>query len=218
MFRFLSLLLLAFSLATPFTATTAVPALAPPATQLDVQHATTHLLTIYDLFDGKSFNSPIGHCSATAVGPHALLTAQHCFSNSNVAMLDSDNEPTHIIAAFIDGNDHVIYLTDRTFTSWSPISERTLVENEHVHLWGNPGHNTDVFREGYFLKMDPIAEDDPTLFQSFILPIYPGDSGSGIFDSTGHIIAVVSLAGKSADNYDLPLTFSEATLHLATTL
>lgn len=213
MFRLLALALLALTLST------IVPAASAPLSNFEAQHPTAHLIIIYDLLTKDSFKAVAGHCSATAVGPHALLTAQHCFTNSNLIRVDQDKELTHISAAFIDGNDHVIYIVDRTFTSWAPVAQRALVVNERVHLWGNPGHNTDVYREGYFQKLDVVDDvDSKFLFQYFILPIYPGDSGSGVFDTTGHIIAVVSLGGKSADNVNLPLVFSQATLDIVTHL
>src|ERR1019366_7971869 len=187
-------------------------------TAVEQQHATTHRLAVYDLLKGDKFNDEVGHCSATVVGPHAILTAQHCFLNSNLIRLDAETEPLHILAAFIDGSDHVIYLVDRTFTAWASISERPLVPNEPVHLWGAPGKNTDVYRSGYFQKMTTEKSIDPAekfQFEMFILPIFPGDSGSAVFDEPGSVIAVTSMPHASAESLDVPLAFSQMQLNLA---
>src|ERR1019366_2307394 len=109
LYKFLFTLMLALGITTsvePISPTVA----AATKTAIEQQHATTHRLAVYDLLEGSTWNAEVGHCSATVVGPHALLTAQHCFANSNQIRLDTEKEPLHILAAFIDGNDHVIYL------------------------------------------------------------------------------------------------------------
>jgi V8-like Glu-specific endopeptidase len=182
-----------------------------PTTAIERQHANTHRIAVYDMLGAKGFNKEAGHCSGTVVGPHAILTAQHCFQDSNLIRLDTEKEPTVIVAAIIDGNDHVIYIVNREFSTWTPISERQLVSNEPVHFWGAPGHNKDVYRDGYFQKMTTEKDVDPDekfQFQMFILPVFGGDSGSGILDADGSVVAVVSMSDESAENLDLPLAFT----------
>jgi V8-like Glu-specific endopeptidase len=214
---FVLALMLALGLSVP---TTDVPTyVAATKTAIEQQHATTHRIAVYDLEKGDTWNQEIGHCSGTVVGPHAILTAQHCFFDSNLIRLDAEKDPIHIVAALIDGNDHVIYLVDRTFKSWASINERMLVPNEPIHIWGAPGHNTDVYRSGYFVKYSTIKELDPELkvqFENFILPIYPGDSGSGVFDENGSIVAVTSMADTSADSLGMWLAFTPDQLDAAT--
>lgn len=175
-------------------------------TALEIQHAATHRIAVYDFIEGE-----VGHCSATAIGPHALLTAQHCFKDSNVVRLDNEKVTTTIYAALLDGNDHVIYLVDRTFTDWAGVNERSLIAGEPVHMWGNPGRNSDMYRDGYFDKIEKIKHD-PLSWLKFMLPIYPGDSGSGIFDANGSVVAVISMCNTSAENYDQPLAFTQRQL------
>src|ERR1035437_3432026 len=91
--RLLFTLLLTIALAVP----TAIyqhlhkPALLPPVvvvvkTAIEHQHSTTHRIGVYEKFEGKPKQNygEVGHCSSVAVGPHALLTAQHCFHKSNL--------------------------------------------------------------------------------------------------------------------------------------
>jgi hypothetical protein len=217
LYKFLFTLMLALGITTsvePISPTVA----AATKTAIEQQHATTHRLAVYDLLEGKGFNGEAGHCSGTVVGPHAILTAQHCFTNSNKIRLDAETEPLHILAVFPDGSDHVIYLVDHTFTAWASISERPLVPSESVHIWGAPGKNSDVYRSGYFMKMTTEKSVDPALtfqFELFVLPIFPGDSGSGVFDENGNVVAVTSMGDTSAESMDLPLVFTQAQLNLA---
>jgi V8-like Glu-specific endopeptidase len=188
-------------------------------TAIEQQHSTTHRIGVYDLEKGNTWNQEVGHCSGTVVGPHAILTAQHCFFDSNLIRLDAEKDPIRIVSVLIDGSDHVIYIVDRTFKAWASINERALVPNEPVHIWGAPGHNTDVYRSGYFVGYSTLKEVDPDLkvqFERFILPTFGGDSGAGLFDENGSVVAVISMGDTSAENYDVPLAFTPDQLDAAT--
>jgi V8-like Glu-specific endopeptidase len=174
---------------------------------VEKQHAATHKIGLRDVINPTAG----GHCSATAVGPHSLLTAQHCFTDSNVLYIDNSPDPVHIVVALIDGNDHVIYTVDRTFADYVPVVQRPLVVGEHVHMWGAPGTSSDVYRIGYFDKLDRVEDMQATL-QIFVLPIFAGDSGSGVFDEQGNVIAVTSLGDRSAHDACFPLAFTPAQL------
>lgn len=215
-----SLILLALTLGCKQKAAAPVPATAIAQSALEKQHATTHRVGVYDI---HAYNTEVGHCSGTSVGPHALLTAQHCFEDSNLIRLDKDTKPTVILATFIDGNDHVIYLLAHDFPHWAGIDERGPKVNEPVHFWGAPGDNTDVYRSGYYQKATKDSPEkvkgktlkgDIFTMQVFVLPVFPGDSGSGIFDASGIIIAVVSRTDESADNFDFPLAFTQEQLDI----
>jgi V8-like Glu-specific endopeptidase len=214
---FVLALMLALGMSAPMIEPVQVSAVTKTA--IEQQHATTHRIAVYSLTEGDTWNQEIGHCSGTVVGPHAILTAQHCFADSNTIRLDSEKDTVRIVAALIDGNDHVIYLVDRTFKMWASINERTLVSNEPVHIWGAPGHNSDVYRSGYFTGYVTEKDLDPALkvqFEKFILPTFGGDSGSGVFDENGSIVAVTSFGDKSAEGLDVPLAFTPDQLDTAT--
>ena len=182
-----------------------------PTVSIEQQHAATHRVGVFQEFEGE-----VGHCSGTAIGPHAILTAQHCFRDSNQIRLDADKEPTTILAAFVDGNDHVIYLVNREFKVWVSIDQRKLSAGERVHFWGNPGMSTDILRTGVFVKIGLIPEVSSRVkLQIFILPVFRGDSGSGLFDEDGNIVAVLSMGDESAHEWSIPLAFSPAQLNIA---
>lgn len=181
---------------------------------IEQQHSTTHRVAVFDQFQSET--GEVGHCSGTAIGPHAILTAQHCFLDSNLIRLDNDKEPTKIMAALVDGNDHVIYILHKDFSEWSEVNQRSLVTKEAVHIWGAPGHSKDVYRTGYFVSLSAIKDIDSTFkFQKFILPVFGGDSGSGIFDESGNVVAIVSIGDKSAEEISEPLQFTDLQLDVA---
>lgn len=189
-------------------------------TDIERQHSTTHRVGVYQQFEGnpKHHHGEVGHCSGSAIGPHALLTAQHCFHDSNLVRLDDQDKPVEIVAALIDGNDHVIYLLRYDFSSWAHVDQRPLVAKEPVKFWGAPGKNSDVFRVGYFDKMATEAEIDKKFkLQKFILPTFAGDSGSGIFDQYGNVVAVITYADESANELSEPLQFTDDQLDIAIT-
>ncbi len=160
-----------------------------PKTSLEHQHATTHRIFFKGIFEDDNPHS----CSATQVGPHALLTAGHCEVNSNEIFIYPDKKATKILATIPDGNDHVIYIVDKTFSDYSPIEERALIPQEPVHMWGNPLHENDAWRDGFFREITTVPDfigDTPV--NEFILPCYGGDSGAAIFDASGHIVSVVT--------------------------
>ena len=188
---------------------------AQPLTVIDQQHSATHRIGVDEQFEGdphKDFGEA-GHCSGTAVARNALLTAQHCFKDSNLIRIDDDPTPTVILAALIDGNDHVIYIVRHEFTHWANIDQRPLVDGEHVHMWGAPGKNTNVYRVGYYVWLASEPEiDKHFMLQQFVLPTYRGDSGAGIFDEHGSVVAVITFADESANELSEPLQFTDEQL------
>ena len=216
----LSLILVGLTLGCKPKADAPVPATITVKSAIENQHATTHRVGVYDI---HAYNTEVGGCSGTAVGPHALLTALHCFSDSNLIRLDKDLKPIVILAAFLDGQDHVIYLLEHDFQHWAGIDERKPEVNEPVHFWGSPGDSADVYRSGYYQKNIKDApekikgkktEGETFELQVFVLPVFGGDSGSGIFDASGFVIAVVSKGDRSANNYDYPLSFTQEQLDI----
>ncbi len=181
---------------------------------IEKQHATAHRIRLVSVVNSMDGLGPNSHCSATAVGSNALLTAAHCVTNTNLLYVDAEKTPTTIVAEIPDGADHIIYLVDRTFSDFAPIAERPLVAQEPVHFWGNPGHSHDVFREGFYVDMQFVEELHYTC-EHFTLATFGGDSGSGLMDANGNVVAVLSLGNTSAEELSFPLAFTAKQLDAA---
>jgi hypothetical protein len=193
MLQFFLLLLGAFSFFTAQAPVSTFPA------NLQPQHAATHHI---------NFENPLEHdsCSATAVGPHTLLTAGHCILATNKIKIDG--EEAHVVVYIFDNADHMLIVTDATFKAWLPINQNALKDmhpSDPLHFWGNPGHARDVYRIGNFEKWDESGDVSLALLQ---IPAYPGDSGSGILNDAGEIVAVLSMGNQSAEVAVLPFAFT----------
>ncbi len=173
-----------------------------PSASIQSQHLSTYKIGISDILDSDEK----GHCSATAVGPHTLLTAGHCDLNTNKLTLGE--EVVTILSVMPDGNDHVLYIVDHTFVNYSQIDQKEFAMGESVHYWGNPKKLQDVYRDGVFAGTE---EDEDLPNQKFILCAVPGDSGAGIFDAQGHVVAVISM-GDGCEELSLPLSFTKEQL------
>jgi hypothetical protein len=174
-------------------------------------HAATHRIHMINALEGAG-------CSATAIGPHALLTAAHCDLGTNKVVIDDLSVTATISSKGYDGNDHMILLlSDYTFTSIAQIDQRAPRTQEHVLLWGNPGRSRDVFREGYLKSKSefPGADDQTRTLYVFQLGCYPGDSGGAIFSDEGKILTVVSMGDQSAETAVFALQFTPVQLLLA---
>jgi len=55
------------------------------------------------------------------------------------------------------------------------------------------------------------------LFQKLVARIMSGDSGSGLFDTSGKVVAVINMADEGGCNGNsLPLAFTQEQLDIAT--
>ena len=174
-------------------------------------------------------------CSATSVGPHALLTASHCEIPTWTIYVDGT-------AATIDGLtrddfDHTIYvLKDITFDDYVAIDTTPFAVGDDVFMFGNPGQLTGLFRKGYVTsyRLPSLSEalsaalsgaelPPPVVFFDFTG--WHGDSGAAVFNSKGAVQGVVSfsftqsISGEPLDAMRLmggyPLAFSPAAIKQA---
>jgi hypothetical protein len=148
--------------------------------------------TVYKLsIDDKGSET----CSATAIGPHALLTAKHCDDGKDQIYLKDFHHAINIRGRMDDKQDHLIYLVDAAFPAYATVAlDDPLAQGERVFSLGSPGALFDIFREGYIAGKETEsteygADDVETLFD---LNGYFGDSGSAIFSKQGNIIAVLN--------------------------
>jgi V8-like Glu-specific endopeptidase len=143
-------------------------------------------------------------CSATVVGPYALLTATHCELPDDALAIQEGDVLTHILGRIRDGADHTIYLVADKFDTAAEINQHdALSQGEDVFVFGNPGDWHDIYRRGYVAGLI----DNEIAFE---LPVYHGDSGAGIFNSQGQLVGVLTgVEGqKSDDGQSIGLAFS----------
>jgi len=123
-----------------------------------------------------------GLCSATAVGPHLILSAEHCFKGDRLVTING--EPAYALRLVKDGNDHVLVRVSKRFKTWARIGSNPEV-GTHVKFWGNALALNFAYREAYVSLLD--GED--VLYQGSSAP---GDSGSGLFAEDGSVVGVVT--------------------------
>lgn len=153
----------------------AIPASAPSSVNRDpAEHATTVHLTFTDG----------GSCSGTIIGPHAVLSASHCYAEAPLAMVDGVKART--LKSVSDGRDHTIIWVDLTYKVWASIGAPKMIQGEEVHWFGNPLGRRDLLRRGY---VSGFESPDWVLIDAVV---GPGDSGSGIFNNAGEIVGVIS--------------------------
>jgi V8-like Glu-specific endopeptidase len=125
-----------------------------------------------------------GLCSGTAIGPDLVMTAQHCMDMGG-PLTQVNGKPVKVTQVGRDKNDTLtLRITGVTFKHWArlgPIPH----QGDRIRWWGNPEGNADVYREGYVAR----ATDGLLVVDA---PICHGDSGSGIFNDAGQVVAVVS--------------------------
>ncbi len=125
---------------------------------------------------------PGGKCSATAIGPHKILSAAHCFA-AGIGDMQVNGVPTGYVVTANDGKDHVLVTVTARMSHWVTVGPAPM-RGQAVFLQGNPGQFQDLLRRGYVAG----TYDKFTVYD---INAYFGDSGAGIFDSSGRLIAVV---------------------------
>lgn len=156
------------------------------------QESATHMVT-YVSEGGRE----LGECTATAIGPHALLTASHCADESDTTkiMLDLSTRRYRIKKILTDNRDHDIYLLDGpAFTNTVPYRTRQVKAGEHVYVWGDgegqyPARRLDGTEKPIF---DPSDVDAAQGEVHFTMPVIPGDSGSAVYADDGAIVAITT--------------------------
>ena len=160
-----------------------------------------------------------GYCSASALGPHALLTAQHCDSGETSLRVDNDLADRKIVGRITDGEDHIIFLVDGTkfkdtmAADYDPSSYALPTVGDKVFLFGDGGGFwPPQYRTGYYTgsvntEEKDLAPTDPVMML-FDMNIIPGDSGSAVYGPNGELVTVVTyiISGKFAGCYKMAFT------------
>lgn len=129
-----------------------------------------------------------GLCSGTAVGPHTLMTANHCFLTGDLKRVNG--HPVRAGKRVKLSADGVLVDVDMTFPKYAKRGPRP-VQGQRVRFIGNPGGNADVYREGYVAR----AWTDGVVI---VAPVCKGDSGAGLFADDGRVVGVVSAMTSAA--------------------
>jgi hypothetical protein len=176
-----------------FASMAALPAPTAPHNALYARaKATTHYLV------EESITSPPMKCGATAIGPHALLTASHCEQPSDV--IEIDNVSVALVAHPLrDYYDHTIYLVDTTFPLWAKFSDEPVEQGDQFFYFGNCGPQPGLFRMGYVAAIQPSEELGGPAQLVLDTNAYYGDSGAALFDKNGNIMGVVSRVGSFSE-------------------
>ena len=202
--------LLGLSLLLPFQVSNAQ---APPQpSTIESTHKTTLHIGQRTIVEGDI------KCSATAIGPHALLTASHCEAPSDKLYIEGFDDPVHIDKIERDGKDHSIYLLNGpAFKDVASVDEYYAPRlGEHVFMIGNPGDWSGIYREGYVAGSVDGKGETVTLV---VINGWHGDSGAGVFNTNGTLIGVNTgraSQGETLDEivfgYFYPLRFSKEQL------
>jgi V8-like Glu-specific endopeptidase len=155
---------------------------APLALAAEPDYAQAKLSTI-------RIETPNLVCSATAIGPHQVLTAEHCTAKG----LDGWRMNTRnvvITHVELDGNDHVILTTDLFFEHTAKFGARPK-QGDVVFSHGNPALTSDILLVGRVAGWVDNYEDYKDVMLLDRNDWY-GCSGAAVFNTKGEIVGVVN--------------------------
>lgn len=128
-------------------------------------------------------------CGGTAIGRRTVLTASHCLL-PEVGLKSMDGKPVVITVVHEDGKDHALVYVDRDLPNVAKRG-RPLAIGDDVYVWGRPHGLALLFRKGYYAG-DVIHPNTLVKYYSYDIEGIFGDSGSGIFNSQGQLVGMVS--------------------------
>jgi len=156
------------------------------------------------------------YCSATAVGPAALITAEHCTAHISGDIVLLNGHEARVRDVITDNMDHaIIIFAESQFDRYAVIAKLPIVGDE-VFMWGNSLFDS-FLRRGYvctFVWNQPFM-DIPvgSGWMVMDMQVSGGDSGSGIFNKRGQLIAVLTGYSRSASSVyatSMPFNFDKA--------
>lgn len=198
------------------------PAIAPAKIGNDArekQHAAFHWIAMQTADEAAG-------CTAYAIAPHVLLTAQHCDLSDGKLFVDplgahgnesQVNRAVPIAEKVYDNRDHMLLVVPTEnfehVIKYEPEKYRPAVQGEDVYFWGNPEWFHDMYHRGYMMGLILLPDTDAAP----AAPLYVfdvngnhGDSGSAIFSARdGRIVSIVTYGlqdGKYIGGYLLNFT------------
>lgn len=158
------------------------------------QQKATHRIQILD--DNENGT---GYCTATAVAPDALLTAEHCIKEGTdtytVIRIDRSPKIYHVRFIGLDGRDHAILVLDTgVFTNTVGPDPVVVKSGEPVHMYGSGEAKYPPRRlDGVTVDCeDPSDVDSDSGQVCLTLAAIPGDSGSAVYDKNENLVAVIT--------------------------
>ena len=171
-------------------------------------------------------------CTATAIAPHALMTAGHCISDAEDQdsisfMVDHVMMRYSISKVLTDHRDHVILLVNGpAFTHIAPYVTRAPKMDEVTYLYGyGAGVYPALKKVGSVIdEYDPSEVDASAGMFYMNTQIIPGDSGAVIYGLDGKMLGLITyLVPGDFDNKglfetaDFQLNFTAAQISEALT-
>jgi hypothetical protein len=159
---------------------------------ITAEQRTSHLIIFLD-----NKGEELGRCTGTAIGPNAVLTAEHCNERgeSKQVTFDLVKEKHNILASTSDDRDHIIYLVDgSSFSNIEPVVSKLPTLNEVVTSYGNIyGTYPATPRYGRVTDCDDPSDLDAAAGEEcYSLEVNRGDSGSAVFNTKGEIVGLVT--------------------------
>jgi len=156
------------------------------------QARTSHMLSF-----AMKDNTQVDICTGTVIGPHAVMTADHCDSNDQFpkVFLDYSTRPYEILRAEHDDRDHAIYFLDGpAFTEIEPYNVRSPQYGEAVYIYGfGHGQYPAMPKHGVVIReYDPSEINRAQGFVYETMPVIPGDSGSAVYGADGAILGLLT--------------------------
>jgi hypothetical protein len=166
-----------------------------PVAEMTLQQRASHMIRYLD-----DKGAGRGLCTGTAIGPHAILTAEHCndgtgSDKSTQIEIDYSTHKYRIMHSIVDDRDHEIYLIDGPpLKNIVAVNLGDLHTGQHIQYYGfGQGVYPSTLRQGRVRATDDPSDVDATAkLYLFDFPAIHGDSGSAIYDDSGNIVGLVS--------------------------
>lgn len=176
-------------------------------------------------------NKDFGECTGTAVGPHAILTAEHCndryTGKGTQILLDESMRHYHILGAIGDNQDHVIFLLDgpplKNFVDISKLVDVAPPRpGEHLVIYGDGMREFPPKRRDGKVDLLEQEEDSSDVdadlgMTYYTMEVIPGDSGSAVFGEDGRIVGIITYSTECTTHHSegsagFPLAYSRQAL------
>jgi hypothetical protein len=193
---------------------------------ITVQQKAQHMIVFVNDSDADE-----AECTATAIGPHAILTAEHCNDGEDHydhIHVDLSRKTYEILAENHDGHDHVIYLLNGpAFMNYlSPdklVNVKPIQPGEEVTIYGDgEGHYPPqaiygrVDDKGTADDLSDVDKQEHLTWYS--LPVLHGDSGSAIYAKDGRVVGLVTYGfAQEKESAGFALGYSDKTIQFAYT-